>query len=175
MPQPTARPADSSDDSDSDDEPPPLVSRVTYRESDVAPAVAPPPVLVPPAVAIVTPGPAPSALARPQRTKRPPRRLIASAANLPLARLLRTSFPSTGQYEAYNTALEDACTLPQDHPTDDDEDDLPDLIPRQPAILDQNSLLHDLGEFVLQDPIAFLAASADPDTMYLHEAKRQPD
>ena len=85
---------------------PSLVSRVTYRESDVVPAVAPPPVLVPLAVAIVTPGPAPTALARPQYTKRPPCRLIASAADLPPARLLSTSFPSTGQYKAYNTALD---------------------------------------------------------------------
>lgn len=176
VPQSTGSPVDS-DDSDSDDEPPPFVPHVTYRAPDIAPVAAPQPMLIPPAVAIVTPGPAPTVHARPQRTKRPPRRLIASAATLPPVRLLRTSFPSTGQYEAYNAAL-DACTFPQHHPTDDEDEDMPDLPPRLPAIVDQNSPLHDLGEFVLQDnlqdPIAF-AASADPDTMYLYEARRQPD
>ncbi|KAI2497267.1 hypothetical protein MHU86_17231 [Fragilaria crotonensis] len=44
---------------------------------------------------------------------------------------------------------------------------------------DPNTFLHDMKEYLLQnsldDPIAFSAASSDPDTMYLHEAMRQPD
>ena len=43
---------------------------------------------------------------------------------------------------------------------------------------DPSSFLNDTGEYVLQasldDPIAF-SATSDPDTTYLHEARRQPD